>query len=201
MHRQSQARDKRKTRAESYQVLRSLLQIKRKLKQGLHSERCLSPSVRTHHHRIFRSRHCSDRPKLTTRLTTNLIIMTPSLLYFSFMYVIRNNLAIWSTSSNYRVQHSIFKDLLTKFEAHQHIRKSKGQKLLVESINQIQITRWAKDRLSVKNGNDYYTYWELMTSCVSRLLMNESYEYMKSKFGIIKSTKTSHLINICHPLQ
>ena len=72
---------------------------------------------------------------------------------------------------------------------------------MVESINQIQITRWAKDRLSVKNGNDYYTYWELMTSCVSRLLMNESYEYMKSKFGIIKSTKTSHLRNICHPLQ
>ena len=51
------------------------------------------------------------------------------------------------------VHYRIIKNLLAKFEAHQHSKISKEQKLLVESINQIHITRWTNDRLSVKLVN------------------------------------------------
>ena len=84
---------------------------------------------------------------------------------------------------------------------HQQIRISKEQKLLVESINQIQINRCSKDRLSAKHGNNLYKDWELMNAYVSRVLTNTSYEDMKSKYVIPRSNITSNMKKICHPLQ
>ena len=73
--------------------------------------------------------------------------------------------------------------------------------MLIETINQIQITRWSQYRLYVQHVNKLYTEWELMTLCVARVLMNESYEEMKSKYRIPRSTMIGHLINIRLPLQ
>ena len=112
-----------------------------------------------------------------------------------------NTSTIRDASSSYGVYSRTIKNLLTKFEAHQHIRISKEQKPLVETINQIQITRWDLDRLDVKHGNKLYTQWELMIACVDRVLMNESYEEMKANYGIPRSTMTSHLRKICLTLQ
>ena len=92
-------------------------------------------------------------------------------------------------------------NLITEFGAHHHLRISKEYKPLVESINQIQITKWSKDRLSVKHGNKSYIDWYMMTACVDKVLINASYEDMKSKYGIPRSTITGHLINICHSLK
>ena len=69
----------------------------------------------------------------------------------------------------------------TKFEYQKHNRTIKEYKLLVEIINQIQITRWSKDILFVQHDNPSHTYWELMTACVARVFMNEYYENMKAK--------------------
>ena len=41
----------------------------------------------------------------------------------------------------------------------------------------------------------------MMIICVAMVLMNALYEYMKSKYSIPRSTITSHVRNICHPLQ
>ena len=111
------------------------------------------PPGRTQHHIIFRSRYCNARQKFTTQLTTNLIIILHPRLYSAFMYVTWNNSTISATSSNYKVQPSIIKNLLANVEAHQHSIISKQNKTLVESINQIQITRWAKNRIFVKHKN------------------------------------------------
>ena len=67
---------------------------------------------------------------------------------------------------------------------------------MVETINHIQITRWAKDILSMNYGNKLYTYWELMTACGVRVFPNESYEDMKSGYSIHRSTMTSNLRKI-----
>ena len=72
---------------------------------------------------------------------------------------------------------------------------------MVEAINQIQITSWDKDRLSVKHGNQSYTYWELMIACGVRVLMDASYEDLKAEYFIPISTMTGHLRKICHPIQ
>ena len=98
-------------------------------------------SGRNHLHSIFRSRHCNGRPKFITLLTTNLIIMPPSHMYSAFVAVILVTLNIRAASSSYRVHSTIIKNLIAEFEAHQHSRNSQEQKLLVEKINQIQITR------------------------------------------------------------
>ena len=55
--------------------------------------------------------------------------------------------------------------------------------MLVESINQIQITRWAKYRLSVKHVNQLYIYWDLMAECGVGVLLNVFYEYLKYGYG------------------
>ena len=117
------------------------------------------------------------------------------------MDVIQNISTIRADSSNYKVHSRITKTLLVEFESHQNRRISKEKKPLIVSINQIQITRWAKDRLSVNHGSESYTDWEVMTACGVRLLLNSSYKYLKSEYGILSSTTTSHLGNICHPLK
>ena len=161
----------------------------------------LAPIRLIHHHSIFRSRHCSVSPKFTTKLNTNLISMPPPPLYSDLMDVIQNTSTIRVASSNYKVHSRIIKNLIVEFEANQYIRIRKENKTPVEKINQIQITRWAKDRLSVNHGNWVYTYWDLMTTGGLRVLLNESYEDMKSEYGITMSTMTSHLKNIFHLLQ
>ena len=40
-----------------------------------------------------------------------------------------------------------------------------------------------------------------MTAYMTRVLINEYYEGIKSKYVITGSTMTSHMINIYHPLQ
>ena len=152
-------------------------------------------------HRIFRSRHCSGRPNFTTQLTTNLIIMPSSPIYYDFMDFILNTSTVRAASSIYGVHSRIIKNLLTNFEAHQHSRISREQKPLVKTMNHINITRWNQDRLYAQHGNKFYTEWDLMTKCVARVSINESYEEMKSKHGIPRSTMTIHLINICLSLQ
>ena len=200
LHRQRKAREKRKTRAASYQGLNYLLRIHRNLQQGLHRESCLPRTGRTHHHSIFRSIHCIGRPKFTTQLTTNLIIMTPSPLYLDFMDVIRITSTIRDASPKYRFHSKIIKNLLTEFESHYNSRIIKEKKLLVEIINQIQITRCSKDIISLKHGNQSYIYWDIITTCVARVLMNASYEDIKFKYGITRSTMTIHLRNISQSL-
>ena len=86
----------------------------------------------THLHIIFRSRYCSGRNKLTTQLTTNLISMSTYPIYSAFMDVILNTLTLMDTYYSYGVHSRIIKNLLTKFEAHQHKIISKENKLLVE---------------------------------------------------------------------
>ena len=71
--------------------------------------------------------------------------------------------------------------MLANFEAYRHIRIIKEQKPLLESIKQIHITRWAKDRLYVKHTNHSYTDWDMMTTCMARVLINGSQEDMKAK--------------------
>ena len=53
----------------------------------------------------------------------------------------------------------------------------------------------------MKHGNLPYEYWELMTACVARVLMNASYEDMKYYYGIPRSTMTINLRKICLSLQ
>ena len=76
--------------------------------------------------------------------------MPPPPLFYDFMDVIQNTSAIWYASYKYKVQYRIIKNLLTIFETPQHSRIRKEKKLIVESINHIQITRWAKYILYVK---------------------------------------------------
>ena len=122
-------------------------------------------------------------------------------IYSDFMYVIQNTPTIRDTYSNYKVYYRIIKNLPTDFESYQNIRTTKENKTLVESINHIQINRWAKDRLYVKHGNQSYTDWKLMTAYGVMVLLNTPYEYLKSEYGIPRSTMTSHPINIFHPMQ
>ena len=71
--------------------------------------------------------------------------MPPSLFYSAFLAVILNTSTVRAASSIHGVYYRIIKNLPADFEAHQNSRISKEQKLLVEKINQIQITRWAQD--------------------------------------------------------
>ena len=59
---------------------------------------------------------------------------------------------------------------------------------MVETINQIQITMCSKDKLSVKHGNNSYTYSELMTACRVRVLLNEYYEDLQYEYDITRLT-------------
>ena len=127
--------------------------------------------------------------------------MPPPPLYSAFKDVIRNTFTIRDASSNYKVHSRIIENLLAEFESHQQSRTSKEKKPLVESISQIRITRWAKNILSMKHGNQLYTYWEPITACGVRMLLNESYEDTKAEYGIPRSTMTGNLRKICHPLQ
>ena len=40
-----------------------------------------------------------------------------------------------------------------------------------------------------------------MTAFGVRVLLNASYEYLKAKYGILRSNMKIHLRKICHPLQ
>ena len=107
--------------------------------------------------------------------------MPPSTIYSDFMDVTRNTSTIQAASYNYKVHSRITKNLLAKFESHQDNKTIKEKKPLLETIKQTQITRQAKDRLSVNHGNKLYTDWELMNACEVRVLLNVSYKYMKSE--------------------
>ena len=48
---------------------------------------------------------------------------------------------------------------------------------------------------------DLQNHRELMTTCGVRVLLNASYEYLKYDYGILRSTITINLRNICHPLK
>ena len=77
-------------------------------------------------------------PNFTTQLNAKHIIIP------HFMDVIQNNSTISSDSSNHKVHSRITKNLIIKYESHQHSRINIENKPLVESINQIHITRLAK---------------------------------------------------------
>ena len=57
--------------------------------------------------------------------------MLPPPLYYYLIDVIQNTLTISTASSNYKVHSSIIKNLLAKFESHQHSRIIKENKPLV----------------------------------------------------------------------
>ena len=126
--------------------------------------------------------------------------MPPPHLYSDFMYFIQNTLAIRDASSNYKFHSIIIKNLISEFEFRQHSRIGKEKKLLVETINQIHINRWTKDRLSLNSGYQFYIEWGLINTCGVRVFLNESYEDIKSEYGIPKLTMKIHLSNIGHPL-
>ena len=67
--------------------------------------------------------------------------MPPSPIYSDFMAVILNTYTVRAASSSHGVYCRIIKNLLANFEAHQNSRIKKEQKMLLETINQIQITR------------------------------------------------------------
>ena len=53
----------------------------------------------------------------------------------------------------------------------------------------------------MKHDNQSYTYWDLTTACLARLLINAYYESMKSEYGIPRSAIKSNMRKIFHPLQ
>ena len=156
----------------------------RNLQVGLHSGSCLHLSDWTYHHRTVVTgpkRHTvHPHPSNLHPYHLHPSVMPDKDLFHAFMDFVQNSSPLRTCASKYNVHTRIIKNTLDEYESHQLSITRQEKEPLVDTNNQNQITGWSQERLNLNHCNHQYTNWDLMTAWQIQVLLNATYDKLKS---------------------